>query len=139
MVKVKSRATIEANYRNSSSIAATRYRESISGVQWNQAAKDGQALYVQRMQDPEILSRREKGINKVSDSDFQKALLEKGAPVIGGRMSAAAGKMASGFDPYRTALESLTLPARTGDAMQNIDNRLKPVVQKMVDTKKAQS
>lgn len=133
MVKVKPLATIEKNYKDAAGLAATRYRDSIPTVVWQAAAIAGQDLYVQRMSDPEILARRAREITEVSDTAFRAALLEKGAPVIAGRMAAAAPKMAQGYAPIRSALESLTLPPRTGDAMQNIDNRLKPVVQTMID------
>ena len=71
-------------------------------------------------------------------TEFRAAMRSKGAPTIAGRMAAAAGKMAAKYAPFSAALSSLTLPARVADPMQNIDNRLKPVVKLMVDTKKAQ-
>lgn len=138
MVKVKSLTQIEANYKGAAGVAATRYAASIDGIAWQSKAQEGQALYEQRMSDPEILSRRNKGIAKVSDSAFKDAMRNKGASVIGGRMSAASGKMAQGYAPYKSALESLSLPPRSADPMQNIDARLKPVVQTMVDTKRSQ-
>jgi len=138
MVKVKSQSQIEANYRQAAGTAGSRYAQSIDQVSWQAEARAGQDLYVQQMQNPEVLARRESGISKVSDSEFKAAMRSKGAPVIAGRMTAAAGKMAQNFGPYRAALEGVALPARVADPMANIDNRLKPIVQAMVDTKKAQ-
>jgi len=133
LVKVKPLAQIEKNYRDASGTAASRYKDSIPGITWQAEAVAGQELYEERMSDPSVLARRETGIAKVSDAEFKKALTEKGAAVIGARMRAAAPKMASGYAPIRSALEGLTLPARVADPMANIDARLKPVVQTMID------
>lgn len=137
MVKVKSQTQIEQNYRNSAGKAGTNYAAAIDGIVWQGEALEGQDLYVQQMQNPEVLNRRASGIAKVSDSEFKRALREKGAPVIAGRMTAASGKMAQNFAPYRAALEGVSLPPRSADPMQNVDNRVKPIVQAMVDTKKS--
>lgn len=133
MVKVKSLAVIEANYKGAASTAASRYKASIPGIVWQADAIAGQDLYEAKMMDPEVLARRSTQIAKVSDSDFRSALTTKGAPVIASRMAAAAGKMASGYAPIRSALESLTLPPRVADPMANIDSRLKPVVAVMIE------
>lgn len=139
MVKVKSRAQIESNYRGAAGVAATRYRESIPTVEYQAASLAGQGLYEEKMMDITVLQRRAAGVAKVSDAEFRQAMTEKGAGVIQGRMSAAAGKMAAEFEPFRQGLATLDLPARVADPMQNVDNRLKPVVQLMVDIKAAQS
>lgn len=133
MVKVKPLATIEKNYKDSAGTAASRYKDSIPGITWQAAAIDGQDLYVAKMTDPEILARRAQEISEVSDTEFRNALMTKGAPVIGSRMALAAPKMAQGYAPIRNALLSLVLPARVADPMQNIDNRLKPVVTTMIE------
>jgi len=133
MVKVKPLATIEKNYKGAAGTAASRYKDAIPGITWQSEAIAGQDLYEAKMQDPTVLARRETGIAKVSDSEFKAALAAKGAPVLASRMTAAAGKMAQGYAPIRSALEGLSLPPREADPMTNIDNRLKPVVQTMID------
>ena len=133
MVKVKSLATIEKNYKGAAGTAASRYRDAIPGIVWQADAIEGQSLYEAKMMDPSVLARRATEIAKVSDSSFREALTTKGAPVLASRMTAAAGKMASGYAPIRSALEALTLVPREADPMANIDNRLKPVVQAMID------
>jgi len=133
MVKVKPLAQIEKNYRDAAGTAASRYRDSIPTVVWQADALEGQSIYEAKMMDPSVLARRATEIAKVSDSSFRDALLTKGAPVIASRMAAAAPKMASGYAPIRSALEALTLPPRVVDPMANIDARLKPVVQTMID------
>jgi|CXWL01.1.fsa_nt_gi hypothetical protein len=87
------------------------------------------------MQNPNILARRNKGINKVSDDQWRTAATTKGAPVISQRMKDASGKQASGFEPYRSALESMTLPAKTTDPAQNVVNRVTPIAVKFRELK----
>ena len=131
MVKVKPLTEIQKNYADSSGTAAARYKAAIPRITWQTEALDGQDLYVAQMSDPDVLARREDGINKVSDTEFRDAMLKKGAGVIGSRIKAAAPKMASGYAPIRSALEAVTLEARTADPDTNIDNRVKPIVHAM--------
>ena len=133
MVKVKPLATIEKNYKGAASTAASRYKDAIPGIIWQAEAMAGQDLYEAKMMDPAVLARRSTEIAKVSDAAFREALTKKGAPVLASRMSDAAPRMAAGYAPIRSALEALTLPPRVVDPMANIDARLKPVVQTMID------
>ena len=135
MVKVKGLDQIKRNYQGSASTAASRYREAAPGVAWQEAAVEGQGLYEERMRDPAVLSRREKNVKKVSDSEFRAALVEKGAPILASRMTGAADAQSSGYAPYKSALEAVDLPARTSDPMSNIDARLKPIVAALVAKK----
>ena len=135
MVKVKDLTKSKQKYTSIADEAARRYSDSIPGIQWKEAAKAGQALYEEKMRDPNVLARRSKKIDRVSDDEFKEALRTKGAPRIATGMRAGADKWEKNFTPYKDALETLNLPAKTGDAMANIDSRLKPVVQKMIDKK----
>lgn len=137
-MKVKSSAEIKANFEQSTSIVTPRYTKGVSSAMWKDAAIDGQDLYVQTMQNPTILARREKGINKVSDEQWRSAAQTKGAPVIAQRMKDASQKQVSGFEPYRSALESMTLPARTTDPAQNVANRVTPIAVKFREIKDTQ-
>lgn len=139
MVKVKPEAEIKKNYEDSTALVPTRFENGVRGAAWQGAALDGQDLYEEQMRRDEILKRREAGIEKVSDEAWRRNTIDKGKNVIGARMKAASDKQVAGFRPYREALASLDLPARTSDPMQNLLNRAGAVVQKMVDTKKAQT
>jgi hypothetical protein len=90
------------------------------------------------MQDPNVLARRNKGVNKVSDEQWRSNTISKGSAVIAVRMKDASGKQASNFEPYRQALESLTLPAKTADPMQNVVNRVGPIAVKFAQIKNEQ-
>ena len=80
--------------------------------------------------------RRKKGIEKVSDSDWRDAAVKKGAARIGEGMRGAVDAQASGYSPFKSALEGISLPARSADPIANIDNRVKPVVNVLVAKKK---
>ena len=138
-MKVKSQSDIKKNFEQSTSIVTERYRSGVADANWKDAAISGQDLYVQTMQNPTVLARRNKGINKVSDEAWRGAATTKGAPVIAQRMKDASGKQASGFEPYRSALESMTLPAKTTDPAQNVANRVTPIAVKFRQIKDAEA
>jgi len=139
MVKVKSEAEIKKNYEDSTALVPQRFEAGVRSASWQGDAIAGQALYEEQMRRDEILKRRAAGIEKVSDEAWRKNTIDKGKAVIGARMKAASDKQVAGYRPYRDALSSLDLPARTSDPMQNLLNRAGAVVQKMVDTKKSVS
>lgn len=126
-VKVKSQSDIKKNYEQSTSIVTERYKMGVSDAEWKDKALDGQDLYEARMQDPNVLARRNKGINKVSDEQWRGNTLDKGSGVIASRMKNASGKQASNYEPYRAILEAMTLPPKTTDPAQNVANRVTPI------------
>ena len=131
MVRVKPLEEIKKNYVGSAATASVRYAAAIPRITWQSEALAGQDLYVAQMTNPSVLARRASGISEVSDSDFKDALTKKGAGRISGGISGAGDKMASGYAPIRSALESVTLPARVADPDTNIENRVKPIVHAM--------
>lgn len=129
MVKVKDRATREKNYRAAIAQVPSKYRDAVSkttGV--IDAAVRAQGLYEEMMRRDEVLRRREQGLRKVTDADWQRAALDKGAARIGPGMEAGATKQVANYEPIAQALEALSLPDRSADPIANIDNRVKPVV-----------
>jgi hypothetical protein len=136
MVKVKPESEIEKNYKASTALVPDRFEAGVKSAQWQGAALDGQNLYETKMRMEEILKRRATGINKVSDDSWRTDTVNKGKNIIGSRMQAASGKQVAGYRPYREALVSLDLPARTADPMQNLISRAGAVVQTQVNVKK---
>jgi len=129
MVKVKSRAVREANFRAAIPGVAAKYKQGVQNTTGViEAAKAAQGLYVERMSDSNVLARRMTGLNKVTDADWQNGAMNKGAARIGAGMEAAASKQAANYEPIAQALEAVQLPPRTADANTNIDNRVKPIV-----------
>jgi len=136
-MKVKSASTAQANYTAAAAIVPARYEAGVTTADWQAPALAGQGLYVARLSDPDVLARRAKNIGKVADADWRSSTISKGRPIIGARMTAAAPKQQANWAPYRSALESLTLPPKTADPMTNLTNRAGAVVQAMVATKKS--
>jgi len=128
---VKPLEDIAKHYRESAATAASRYKDSISQVEWQEAAIQGQKLYVQQMTRSEVLARRESGVKKVSDTEFRSAMEKKGALRIMSGIQAGVDKQREGYRPIREALDGLEIPERVADPDANIENRLKPVVHAM--------
>ena len=138
MVRVKSEAVAKRNYEQSTALVPQRFEDGVREAEWRAPAEAGQGLYVQQMSNPEILARRLSGIQKVSDADWRSNTITKGRGIIAARMTAASQKQIDGWRPYRSAMEGLTLPAKTADPMANLLNRAGAVVEVMVATKRAQ-
>ena len=111
--------------------AATNYPLGINkNTTWHNNALAGQTTYVSAMMNPTVLDRRITGLqNKTSQSDWKQKAVDKGAPRISAGMAAGAPAYQAAASTIISTLQSLTLPPRTGDAMQNIDNRVKPIAQ----------
>ena len=137
MVKVKSATEAQKNYTDAAAYVPARFEQGVNAATWKQPALDGQELYVTRLADPEVLARRAKNIAKIEDAQWRTDTITKGRSVIGSRMVAAAPKQQANWAPYRSALESLTLPAKVADPIANTTNRVVAVVQAMVNTKKS--
>lgn len=138
MVKVKSVAECQKNYEDSTAYVPTRFEQGVNSATWNGEAQAGQALYEAQMTRAEILHRRLTGISKISDAQWRQDTITKGKAVIGTRMKAASGKQQTNWAPYRSAIESVTLPAKVTDPMQNLMNRAGAIVKALTDTKASQ-
>lgn len=134
-MRVKPQSEIKKNYEQSTAIVTDRYKSGVTSADWKDKARDGQDLYVQMMSNPTVLARREKGIERVSDEEWRKNTIDKGAGVIASRMKNASTKQASRFEPYRAALESMDLPPKTADPATNVANRVTPIAVKFREIK----
>lgn len=138
MVKMPSSAEISKRYKDAIPRVASAYKQGVEKVtDFPERAIAGQDLYVERMRDPDVLERRAAKLAKISNEDWRGPASDVGAARIGPGMAANVTKQARNYEPIRTALEGVSLPDRTGDAMANIDNRVKPVVKAQIDAKKA--
>ena len=137
MVRVKSAEAIDANYKAAIGRVPAAYKEGVQRTtDWKEKALEGQGLYEERMRDPDVLSRRAAGLEKVSQDEWKHKAADVGATRIGPGMAAGANKRKANFEPYRSALEGVDLPPRTADPMANIDNRVKPIAQALIDKKR---
>ncbi len=126
----------------------SRYTAAIAGVpqayaaginrttDWKSKSLAGQNLYEEQMRNAEVLSRRAKGLEKVSDQDWKSKASSLGTTRIAAGMQAGAQKQADNYEPFAEALRSVELPARTSDPVQNVQNRVIPVVMAQVNAKK---
>lgn len=135
MVKVKPESEIKKNYEESTALVPQRYEAGIRTATWQSEALAGQGLYEEQMRRAEILARRSRGIEKVSDEAWKSASISKGKNVIASRMKNASDKQVAGYRPYREALLGVELPPKTTDPMQNLINRAGAVVQALVNKK----
>jgi hypothetical protein len=92
-------------------------------------------LYEEQMRNAAVLSRREKGLAGVSDEDWKKAAVEKGAARIGAGMTAGADKRTKNFEPYRAELSAMSLESKTADPSTNVDRRVKPIAVRLHEKK----
>jgi len=131
IIKVKPLEEISKHYKEAARIAETRYKDAIPRIEWRERAEAGQDLYEIKMKKDEVLKRRLERIKEVTDEEFKKALLEKGAKRIRDGMELAVDKHRKRYKPIRDALDGLEVPDKTDDWEKNIDEILKPIVKKM--------
>lgn len=134
MVNVPDQATRRAAYERSIGSVPASYKAGVEATQgWQQSALQGQTLYEQRMQDQNVLRRRANSLQKVTDAEWKTKASQVGSQRIASGMQAGAAKQAANYEPIAEALRAVNLPARTGDAMANIDARVKPIVQAAIN------
>jgi len=95
---------------------------------WQAKAVAGQGLFEEQMRKPEVLARRVTGLQKTSDAVWKQKASTLGVQRIAAGMVEGADRQANNYEPIAEALRSLTLADKTSDPMQNIDQRVKPVV-----------
>jgi len=140
MVKIKSQAQIDANYKAAIGRVPNAYKQGVQATSdWAEKAASSEAedLWAQKVAEAAAAKRRQKAVANVSNAEWQAAAANKGAARIAGGMTAGADKRTRNFEPHRAAIESVTLPPRTADPMANVDARVKPIVSALVETKKA--
>ena len=139
MVKIKSAGQIDANYKAAIGRVPGAYKTGVMATSdWQEKAASNAAeeLWKQKIAEAAAANRRQKAVSQVSNAEWQGKAANVGASRIGAGMSANADKRTRNFEPYRSAIEGVSLPPRTADPMANIDQRVKPIVSALVDTKK---
>lgn len=121
------------NLKQAAPLIGTRYAASIQRADWQGPASTDQAEqnYATSVQRAIAARRRQTKIRALSNRDWQQASIDKGAPIIGERVSQAIPKWQAAFGPiYDQVLAALPqLPQRGVDFRQNIATRLVPVVE----------
>lgn len=131
-MRVKGSADIDKAYRDSLGRVPENYKNGVDGVtDWKEKAIGGQGLYKEQMQKQEVLDRREKGLQAVSNEEWKSKAKTVGSSRIAAGMQANAAKRTQNFEPYRAELASIELPARTSDARANVNNRVGLIAERL--------
>lgn len=97
-----------------------------------------ESLYAANVQAAIARKARQKGLQKVTESDMNAAMTATGASNYRSGTQRSADKQAKNVEPYYAALDGLEgkLPPRTSDPMANLMNRAGTIVKTLSDLKK---
>lgn len=140
MVKIKSAQQIDANYKAAIGRVPGAYKQGVQNTSdWAEKASSNEAeeLWKVKIAEAAAANRRQKAVSQVSNAEWQNKAANVGAARIGQGMSANADKRTRNFEPFRGAIEGVSLPPKSADPMANIDARVKPIVEALVETKRS--
>jgi len=130
---LKTKEEARANFEAAVAYIPDRYRAGVEKADWHTPAKSDQAEknYADAISKAVAEKRRQKAIAAMSNEDWKRAAIEKGAPIIGDRIRTALDKWLANWGPIYDAVASkvATLPPKTIDWRANINNRLVPIVE----------
>ncbi len=120
-VKVKTLEQTKAKWVNSIGKVTEAYKIGVESVNdFKARAIAGQALYAQQMANPTVLARREKMLNKMSDSKWKDNAKLKGSVNIITGMNAAKDDYGKGMADVLAVAASVDLPVRGIGTAANI-------------------
>lgn len=129
----KTRAEAKENLEAAIAYIPDRYIAGVKKADWLGPAGSDQAErnYADGISKAVTNKSRQKGVKKVSNTEWQDAAANKGGPIIGERIRGALDKYDANFGPMLEAVNSKvdTLPPRTVDWRNNISKRLIPTVE----------
>jgi len=139
-IKMPSLEEIKTAYTGSGSRAAAAYTKAIDGVTdfVGRATSDAaEAAYSAGVTRAAANKLRAKGISgKVTNESWKSDAKTKGGAIIGTRISGAGEKQSKGFEPFRTALEGLSLSDKVpGDPIGNLTRNAGKVVATLYNVK----
>ena len=130
----------KANLDASTSFIPERYAQGVQGADWKTNAGSDQAEknYAAGVNQAVAEKSRMKGISKVSNEEWKNHSMNEGKQRIASGIKANLDKYEKNFGPVLNAVNAVakSLPPRTTDAMQNIDARLKKIVQTAINASK---
>lgn len=130
---VKSKEEARANFEASIGYIPARYTSGVQKADWLTPAKSDAAEknFADAMTKAISGKNRQRGVAAVSNEDWKAAAVNKGAPIIGQRISGAMDKWAANWGPKydQVASKVAALPPRGTDWRNNINTRLVPVVE----------
>ena len=129
---MKSLAEARINFESAIGTLGDRFIAGINRADWagKAGSEQAEANYAAGVQKAVSAKSRQSGVKKVTNAEWQAAAATKGGAVIGTRVRESLDKWEANFGPVFAAVvaDIQRLPARTTDAMSNIDMRLKPTV-----------
>ncbi len=139
MVFVKPQNEITENFITGAGQAPARYKKGVQRADWQGPAgsEEAESNFASGISEAVAAKSRQRGIQAISNSDWSGKAASVGAERIGKGMRDSAGKQATNWQESRSFLEGLSLPPRTRNATENVQNRSIPVAQGLQDLKRA--
>lgn len=139
-MKIKSSAEISKKWDEAIGRVPGAYKEGVAATtDWQEkaASDDAENLWKAKIDEAASRKARQRAISAITNEEWKAAAVNKGAARIGAGMTAAKGKRATKFEPYRSAIEGLSLPPKTADPAQNVTNRVIPIAIALSELKKS--
>lgn len=114
MASIKSLDQASKKWVARSSVAGGDYETGIKNPKrpWAESTKAGKANYVAGVNAANARDAFSKGVEKAGDAKWQAMASKKGPSRFAEGVAISQEEWSKGFAPYRTAVESLALPAR---------------------------
>ena len=137
MVKTKGIERSVAGWKSGVAGASGRYTEGINATNdWQEKAVAAEDRYAAGIQQAVANRSREKGLSKVSNSDWKSKAATKGSQRWAPGVNAAEADYRKGLAPVLSVIESVTLPERTNDAAANVAARVTPIAVALQNAKR---
>jgi len=137
MVHTKGIAATVEKYKSAIPRVGAEYKKGVdSNTDWQANAIAAEPLYAEKIQAAIAAGSRAKGLQATSQGEWKNAASVKGSARIGQGMTEAVPKFQSGMSEVINTIEGVTLPARTSSGVQNVQNRVIPIVQALEELKK---
>ena len=125
---MKTKEEARANLEASVAYIPARYQAGIARADWATAAGSEQSEknYADGVAKAVANKKRQAGIKKVTNAEWQERASTKGGAVIGERIRGSLDKQAANWGPIydRVTSDIARLPARTTDFKANVTNRV---------------
>ena len=139
-MKIKSQAEISKKWGDAIGRVPAAYKAGVAATtDWQEkaASDDAETLWKTKIDEAAARKARQKAVSAVSNEDWRSAAVNKGSARIGAGMTAAQGKRSAKHEPFRAAIEGMTLPPKTADPAQNVTNRVIPIAVALSELKKS--
>lgn len=133
MATPRTKEQARANLESAAPSIGPRYAQGVQTADWaGPAGSDAaEANFAANMQKAIAAKKRQAGVKSVSNQDWRSAAVNKGAAIIGQRVTEAIPKWISTWGPiYDQVVATVqSLPPKGVDFRQNINNRLVKTVE----------